>query len=130
MMPLPIPHTSEFQSSICIQTSRPTQVQSLKNILDYLYDVESKLASSADAKKEAGAEAENGHVPVAAGAGDMNNNCGGIVQVYWDRVLDLALDPELEIRQNALKVAMQHLPNIHILHLSPPLILPAHSLRS
>ena len=86
--------------------------------------MESKLASSADTEKEAGAEAENGHVPEAAGAGDMNNNCGGIVQVYWDRVLDLALDPELEIRQNALKVSIQHPPSYHMFALLSPLFIP------
>ncbi|XP_050939139.1 sister chromatid cohesion protein SCC2-like isoform X2 [Cucumis melo] len=41
-------------------------------------------------------------VPVAAGAGDTNI-CGGIVQLYWERILGRSLDLNGQVRQIALK---------------------------
>ncbi|KAL4026606.1 hypothetical protein IC575_015042 [Cucumis melo] len=42
-------------------------------------------------------------VPVAAGAGDTNI-CGGIVQLYWERILGRSLDLNGQVHQIALKV--------------------------
>ncbi|XP_050937901.1 uncharacterized protein LOC127148400 isoform X1 [Cucumis melo] len=41
-------------------------------------------------------------VPVAAGAGDTNI-CGGIVQLYWERILGRSLDLNGQVHQIALK---------------------------
>lgn len=42
-------------------------------------------------------------MPVAAGAGDTNI-CGGIIQLYWNNILEICLDVDDQIRQTALKV--------------------------
>lgn len=42
-------------------------------------------------------------VPVAAGAGDTNI-CGGIIQLYWNNILDRCVDVNDQVRHSALKV--------------------------
>lgn len=74
---------------------------------DYLLDAESQMQSDkvednvVDCSRGSGSA-----VPVAAGAGDTNI-CGGIVQLYWDHILERSLDRNEQIRQSGLKVKVQ-----------------------
>lgn len=72
---------------------------------EYLLDAESQLevdTASKDDVVQYTAEGGNS-VPVAAGAGDTNI-CGGIVQLYWNSLLERCLDMSEQVRQSALKV--------------------------
>lgn len=71
---------------------------------DYLLDAESQLGSDTVEDNVADCSQDGGSaVPVAAGAGDTNI-CGGIVQLYWNHILERCLDTNEQIRQSALKV--------------------------
>lgn len=78
--------------------------QALQNMYDYLLDAESQMQSDkvednvVDCSRGSGSA-----VPVAAGAGDTNI-CGGIVQLYWDHILERSLDRNEQIRQSGLKI--------------------------
>ncbi|WVZ61503.1 hypothetical protein U9M48_011364 [Paspalum notatum var. saurae] len=78
------------------------KIQGLKNLFEYLRDAESQLTAESAGKPEC---AINGgsEVPVAAGAGDTNI-CGGIIQLYWDSILERCLDTNDQVRQSALKI--------------------------
>lgn len=71
---------------------------------EYLLDAETKLVTDG-VKKNATShpEVSGNTVPVAAGAGDTNI-CGGIVQLYWNSILERCLDDNEQIRQTSLKV--------------------------
>ncbi|OMO73252.1 Zinc finger, PHD-type [Corchorus capsularis] len=77
------------------------KMQALQNLLEYLLDAESQMATD-KASNDAGHHPIEG-VSVAAGAGDTNI-CGGIVQLYWDNILGRCLDFNEEVRQSALKI--------------------------
>ncbi|KAL0534574.1 hypothetical protein IC582_028865 [Cucumis melo] len=79
------------------------KMQALQNMYDYLLDAEGQMGTD-EAGDGAGPDTvESGQsVPVAAGAGDTNI-CGGIVQLYWERILGRSLDLNGQVRQIALK---------------------------
>ncbi|KAK3005952.1 hypothetical protein RJ639_017655 [Escallonia herrerae] len=78
------------------------KMQALQNMHEYLLDAESQMAT--DKANEVTYSVEGGNsVPVAAGAGDTNI-CGGIVQLYWDKILGRCLDLHEQVRQSALKI--------------------------
>ncbi|XP_048494464.1 sister chromatid cohesion protein SCC2 isoform X2 [Beta vulgaris subsp. vulgaris] len=80
------------------------KLQALQNMYDYLLDAESQLGSDTVEDNVADCSQDGGSaVPVAAGAGDTNI-CGGIVQLYWNHILERCLDTNEQIRQSALKI--------------------------
>ncbi|KAL0681088.1 hypothetical protein Bca4012_047935 [Brassica carinata] len=80
------------------------KMQGLQNMYDYLIDAEKQLGSDKPVDITVNPVEQGGHtVPVAAGAGDTNI-CGGIVQLYWDKILGRCLDCDDQIRQIALKI--------------------------
>lgn len=78
-------------------------MQALQNLYEYLLDAESQLSTDS-VNKTATKDSENAanRVPEAAGAGDTNI-CGGIVQLYWNSILETCLDMNDQVRQSALK---------------------------
>lgn len=79
-------------------------MQALQNINEYLLDAESQMGKDgANNPVIPPPEDVVNKVPVAAGAGDTNI-CGGIIQLYWDSILELCLDVNEQVRQSALKV--------------------------
>lgn len=80
------------------------KMQSLQNIYEYLLDAESQLQPDDAENNVVDNPVEGGStVPYAAGAGDTNI-CGGIVQLYWDKILERTLDTDEQVRQSALKI--------------------------
>ncbi|KAL8144455.1 hypothetical protein V2J09_017487 [Rumex salicifolius] len=80
------------------------KMQSLQNIYEYLLDAESQLQPDGAESNVVDYPVEGGStVPYAAGAGDTNI-CGGIVQLYWDKILERTLDTDEQVRQSALKI--------------------------
>ncbi len=79
------------------------QMQMLQNLYEYLLDAESQLGMDKSGGDVAFDSLGGSSVPVAAGAGDTNI-CGGIVQLYWDKILGRCLDGNEQVRQSALKV--------------------------
>ena len=79
-------------------------MQALQNVYEYLLDAESQMEADKAGSNEVQHTVEGGQsVPVAAGAGDTNI-CGGIVQLYWDKLLGRCLDTNEQVRETALKV--------------------------
>ncbi|KAJ4707340.1 Sister chromatid cohesion protein [Melia azedarach] len=80
------------------------KMQALQNMYEYLLDAESQMEMDKAGSNEVQSTVEDGHsVPVAAGAGDTNI-CGGIVQLYWDKILGTCMDTNEQVRQSALKI--------------------------
>lgn len=80
------------------------KMQALQNMFDYLLDAESQLGTDTTSNNVADCSVEGGNaVPVAAGAGDTNI-CGGIVQLFWDNILERCLDFNEQVRNTALKI--------------------------
>ncbi|KAH9740318.1 Sister chromatid cohesion protein SCC2 [Citrus sinensis] len=80
------------------------KMQALQNLYEYLLDAENQMETDKGSGNEVEYTVEDGHsVPVAAGAGDTNI-CGGIIQLYWDKILGRCLDANEEVRQTALKI--------------------------
>jgi cohesin loading factor subunit SCC2 len=80
------------------------QIQGLQNLYEYLRDAESQLTADSTGKPNVPYATNGGsEVPVAAGAGDTNI-CGGIIQLYWNSILERSLDTNDQVRQAALKV--------------------------
>lgn len=80
------------------------QMQALQNIYEYLLDAERQMGAGTEQDDAENYSMETGQsVPVAAGAGDTNI-CGGIIQLYWDKILARCLDFHEPVRQAALKV--------------------------
>lgn len=81
-------------------------MQALQNMYEYLLDAEKQLGSEKASDNTVNSVEQGGHnVPVAAGAGDTNI-CGGIVQLFWDKILGRCLDFDDQIRQTSLKVRL------------------------
>lgn len=79
-------------------------MQALQNLYEYLLDTESQMGGDrASNTVTHHPEAAGQRVPVAAGAGDTNI-CGGIIQLYWNNILDRCVDVNDQVRQSALKV--------------------------
>ncbi|XP_074560939.1 sister chromatid cohesion protein SCC2 isoform X1 [Curcuma longa] len=80
------------------------KTQALQNLYEYLLDAETKFSSDTGNNNEIPHfEGSRNAVPVAAGAGDTNI-CGGIIQLYWNNILEICLDVDDQIRQTALKI--------------------------
>lgn len=80
------------------------KLQALQNMYDYLLDAESQMGSDKVENNVVDCSRDGGSaVPVAAGAGDTNI-CGGIVQLYWDHILERSLDTNEQVRQSSLKI--------------------------
>ncbi|XP_051216494.1 sister chromatid cohesion protein SCC2 isoform X1 [Lolium perenne] len=80
------------------------KIQGLQNLYEYLRDAESQLTADSTGKPNVPYATNGGsEVPVAAGAGDTNI-CGGIIQLYWNSILERSLDTNDQVRQAALKI--------------------------
>ncbi|KAF3444847.1 hypothetical protein FNV43_RR14540 [Rhamnella rubrinervis] len=79
------------------------KMQALQNVYEYLLDAESQMGTDTS-NNTVQYSVEGGQaVPVAAGAGDTNI-CGGIIQLYWDNILERCVDLNEQVRQSALKI--------------------------
>ncbi|KAL9354735.1 hypothetical protein Peur_052705 [Populus x canadensis] len=79
------------------------KMKALQNMHEYLLDAESQMETDKTGNNAALHPVEGSNsVHVAAGAGDANI-CGGIVQLYWDRILGRCFDFHDQVRQTALK---------------------------
>ena len=80
-------------------------MQALQNIYEYLLDAESQMVKDSANTNLTVPPPEDleSKVPVAAGAGD-SNICGGIIQLYWDNILELCIDSNEQVRQSSVKV--------------------------
>ncbi|CAA7031303.1 unnamed protein product [Microthlaspi erraticum] len=93
-----------IESALADEANGRMKMQALQNMYEYLLDAEKQLASDKAGDNTVDPIEQGGHtVPVAAGAGDTNI-CGGIVQLYWDKILGRCLDFDDQIRQIALKI--------------------------
>ncbi|XP_019090431.1 PREDICTED: nipped-B-like protein B [Camelina sativa] len=93
-----------IESTLSDEANGRMKMQSLQNMYEYLLDAEKQLGSEKASDNIVKTIEQGGHaVPVAAGAGDTNI-CGGIVQLYWDKILGRCLDFDDQIRQTALKI--------------------------
>ncbi|KAJ0232572.1 Sister chromatid cohesion protein SCC2 [Hirschfeldia incana] len=93
-----------IESTLSDEANGRMKMQGLQNMYDYLIDAEKQLGSDKPVDITANPVEQGGNtVPVAAGAGDTNI-CGGIVQLYWDKILGRCLDCDDQIRQIALKI--------------------------
>ncbi|CAN7035053.1 unnamed protein product [Brassica oleracea var. botrytis] len=93
-----------IESTLSDEANGRMKMQALQNMYDYLLDAEKQLGSDKAGDITVNPIEQGGHtVPVAAGAGDTNI-CGGIVQLYWDKILGRCLDFDDQIRQIALKI--------------------------
>ncbi|XP_019084191.1 PREDICTED: nipped-B-like protein [Camelina sativa] len=93
-----------IESTLSDEANGRMKMQALQNMYEYLLDAEKQLGSEKASDNTVNPIEQGGHaVPVAAGAGDTNI-CGGIVQLYWDKILGRCLDFDDQIRQTALKI--------------------------
>ncbi|ESQ41527.1 hypothetical protein EUTSA_v10012417mg [Eutrema salsugineum] len=93
-----------IDSTLSDEANGRMKMQALQNMYEYLLDAEKQLGSDKAGDNTVNPIEQGGHnVPVAAGAGDTNI-CGGIVQLYWDKILGRCLDFDDQIRQTALKI--------------------------
>ncbi|XP_039139288.1 sister chromatid cohesion protein SCC2 isoform X2 [Dioscorea cayenensis subsp. rotundata] len=93
-----------LEASLSAEADTRVKMQALQNLYEYLVDAESQL--SKDGVSKAATEYPediSNKVPVAAGAGDTNI-CGGIIQLYWNNILERCLDVNDQVRQFALKI--------------------------
>ncbi|XP_016476522.2 sister chromatid cohesion protein SCC2 isoform X1 [Nicotiana tabacum] len=93
-----------LEATLSSNTDPRLKMQSLQNMYEYLLDAESQMGTDNASENEVANTAVGGpSVPVAAGAGDTNI-CGGIVQLYWAKILERSLDVNEQVRQSALKI--------------------------
>ncbi|XP_060189126.1 sister chromatid cohesion protein SCC2 isoform X1 [Lycium barbarum] len=93
-----------LEATLSSNTDTRLKMQSLQNMYEYLLDAESQMGADNASENEVSNTAVGGpSVPVAAGAGDTNI-CGGIVQLYWAKILERCLDVNEQVRQSALKI--------------------------
>ncbi|KAJ0980187.1 hypothetical protein J5N97_008442 [Dioscorea zingiberensis] len=95
---------SILEASLSADADARVKMQVLQNLYEYLIDAESQLNKDG-VNKTATEHPEDvsNTVPVAAGAGDTNI-CGGIIQLYWNNILDRCLDVNDQVRQFGLKI--------------------------
>lgn len=87
------------------------QMQALQNLLDYLFDVELQMdIESKNTANNHHRQDMGNKVSVAAGAGDTNT-WGGIIQFYWDNILENCLDGSHHVRHSSLKVHVTLFPS-------------------
>uniref|UniRef100_A0A0D9WUQ6 Sister chromatid cohesion protein n=1 Tax=Leersia perrieri TaxID=77586 RepID=A0A0D9WUQ6_9ORYZ len=93
-----------IEASLSSHVDYRLKIQGLQNLFEYLRDAESQLNTESTAKPTVPYATNGGtEVPVAAGAGDTNI-CGGIIQLYWNSILERCLDINDQVRQTALKI--------------------------
>ncbi|KAJ6822204.1 nipped-B-like protein [Iris pallida] len=93
-----------LEASLSSGADSRLKMQALQNMYEYLLDAENQLSADNISQKEVKYPENAGNsVPVAAGAGDTNI-CGGIVQLYWNSILERCLDMNDHVRQSALKI--------------------------
>ncbi|XP_078430216.1 PHD finger family protein [Wolffia australiana] len=93
-----------IEASLSSTSDVRIKMQALQNMNEYLLDAESQMGKDGPPKPEVSAPEDSvNKVPVAAGAGDTNI-CGGIIQLYWDNILELSIDSNEQVRQSALKI--------------------------
>ncbi|KAJ4826096.1 Sister chromatid cohesion protein 2, partial [Turnera subulata] len=93
-----------IEATLSASSNVHLKMQALQNIYEYLLDAESQMGTDKPSNNVIHSSAEDGQsVPVAAGAGDTNN-CGGVVQLYWDNILGRCLDFNEQVRRLALKI--------------------------
>uniref|UniRef100_A0A0D3GLG5 Sister chromatid cohesion protein n=1 Tax=Oryza barthii TaxID=65489 RepID=A0A0D3GLG5_9ORYZ len=92
-----------IESSLSSVVDYRLKIQGLQNLFEYLRDAESQLNAESTGKPTPNATNSGSEVPVAAGAGDTNI-CGGIIQLYWNSILERCLDINDQVRQTALKI--------------------------
>ncbi|XP_040381685.1 sister chromatid cohesion protein SCC2 isoform X2 [Oryza brachyantha] len=93
-----------IEASLSSDVDYRLKIQGLQNLLEYLRDAESQLNTESTSKPPVHYATNGGsEVPVAAGAGDTNI-CGGIIQLYWNSILERCLDINDQVRQSALKI--------------------------
>uniref|UniRef100_A0A0E0AF42 Sister chromatid cohesion protein n=1 Tax=Oryza glumipatula TaxID=40148 RepID=A0A0E0AF42_9ORYZ len=92
-----------IESSLSSVVDYRLKIQGLQNLFEYLRDAESQLNAESTGKPAPNATNGGSEVPVAAGAGDTNI-CGGIIQLYWNSILERCLDINDQVRQTALKI--------------------------
>ncbi|KAL5197683.1 hypothetical protein ABZP36_001195 [Zizania latifolia] len=93
-----------IEASLSSDVDYRLKIQGLQNLYEYLRDGESQLNTESTGKPPVQCATNGGsEVPVAAGAGDTNI-CGGIIQLYWNSILERCLDINDQVRQTALKI--------------------------
>jgi cohesin loading factor subunit SCC2 len=93
-----------IETTLADEANGRMKMQALQNMYEYLLDAEKQLGSEKASDNTVNSVEQGGHnVPVAAGAGDTNI-CGGIVQLFWDKILGRCLDFDDQIRQTSLKI--------------------------
>ncbi|KAJ6795400.1 nipped-B-like protein [Iris pallida] len=93
-----------LEASLSSGADSRLKMQALQNMYEYLLDAESQLVADNISQKETNIRENAGNsVPVAAGAGDTNI-CGGIVQLYWNSILERCLDMNDHVRQTYMKI--------------------------
>ncbi|GJN24260.1 hypothetical protein PR202_gb11991 [Eleusine coracana subsp. coracana] len=93
-----------IEASLSSGVDHRLKIQGLQNLYEYLRDAESQLTAESTGKSSVQHVTNGGsEVPVAAGAGDTNI-CGGIIQLYWNSILERCLDINDQVRQSALKI--------------------------
>ncbi|KQK21203.1 hypothetical protein BRADI_1g59325v3 [Brachypodium distachyon] len=93
-----------IEASLSSDVDYRLKMQGLQNLCEYLRDAESQLTAESTGKPAVQYAANGGsEVPVAAGAGDTNI-CGGIIQLYWNSILERCLDMNDQVRHAALKI--------------------------
>ncbi|CAM0905131.1 unnamed protein product [Alopecurus aequalis] len=93
-----------IEASLSSDVDYRMKIQGLQNLYEYLRDAESQLTADSTGKPTVPYATNGGsEVPVAAGAGDTNI-CGGIIQLYWNSILERSLDTNDQVRHAALKI--------------------------
>uniref|UniRef100_A0A453BQD5 Sister chromatid cohesion protein n=1 Tax=Aegilops tauschii subsp. strangulata TaxID=200361 RepID=A0A453BQD5_AEGTS len=93
-----------IEASLSSDVDYRLKIQGLQNLYEYLRDAESQLTADSTGKPTVPYATNGGsEVPVAAGAGDTNI-CGGIIQLYWNSILERSLDMNDQVRHAALKI--------------------------
>ncbi|XP_074301970.1 sister chromatid cohesion protein SCC2-like isoform X1 [Silene latifolia] len=93
-----------LEATLSSSSDTRLKLQVLQNIYDYLLEAESQLGSDTVGDNVADNSQDGSSVvPEAAGAGDTNI-CGGIVQLYWENILERCLDTNEQVRQSGLKI--------------------------
>eukprot|EP00268_Persea_americana_P023631 TRINITY_DN23182_c0_g1_i2.p1 TRINITY_DN23182_c0_g1~~TRINITY_DN23182_c0_g1_i2.p1 ORF type:complete len:1521 (+),score=307.37 TRINITY_DN23182_c0_g1_i2:209-4771(+) len=93
-----------LEATLASSSDARLKMQALQNLYEYLLDTESQMGGDRASNTVTHHPEEAGQrVPVAAGAGDTNI-CGGIIQLYWNNILDRCVDVNDQVRQSALKI--------------------------
>ncbi|WOK99668.1 nipped-B-like protein A isoform X1 [Canna indica] len=93
-----------LEASLASSADSRMKAQALQNLYEYLLDAETTLGTDCGDNGGASQPQQSGNtVPVAAGAGDTNI-CGGIIQLYWNSILERCVDASDQIRQTSLKI--------------------------